>query len=478
MQGRKVFQEKDIINFRLKDYVPENNFYRRLDAAIDLSFLYKSTEQYYGKVGNPGIDPVVFFKLILTGCFENIESDHKIIENARLRLDILLFLGYNIGEELPWHSTISRTRKLFGEEVFHSLFKQVLWLCIEKGMVQGTTQSIDSVLIKANASLESLVDKKDYSQATSQSIDTGTGDKKEAGIKKLSAIKPRLSNETRYSTTDSDARVATKRGKTKQMNYLGQVSVDTAHHVITNIEAHLADKRDSECFEDVLTHTLDNLSLHHIQVKEVLADTNYSSTDALKAAEQKDITAYIPNFGQYKPERDGFTYDEEQDLYQCRKGAKLIFKGIKASHGTSQMKQYRSSGKDCKDCPLKEECIGKGPYKTIAHHVDKALYDKMHQRMQTSQARKKRRRRQSTVEPVIGTLTGTLAMKRINARGIKQASKIMLSSAIAYNLKKYLKWIKKKPLVAIALPKPEQNIIKIGQNSVVERFLPVFFTLP
>src|ERR1039457_4202979 len=156
MQGRKQYQEKLFTTFRLSDRVPENNFYRRLNNLLDLSFLYKATTKYYGREGNPGIDPVVFFKLLLTGYFQNLQSDRAIIENARLRMDILFFIGYDIDEELPWHSTLSRTRQLYGEEVFQSLFKKVLEQCINKGMVAGKRQAIDSVLVKANASMESL----------------------------------------------------------------------------------------------------------------------------------------------------------------------------------------------------------------------------------------------------------------------------------------------------------------------------------
>ena len=67
-----------------------------------------------------------------------------------------MFLGYDIDEALPWHSTISRTRQLYGEEIFKKLFKEVLGLCIDKGMVTGKRQAIDSIAVQANASMESL----------------------------------------------------------------------------------------------------------------------------------------------------------------------------------------------------------------------------------------------------------------------------------------------------------------------------------
>ena len=100
--------------------------YRQLRDTLSLDFLYKLTAPYYGKEGNPSIDPVVFFKLMLVGYLENLQSDRAIMRSTSLRLDILYFIGYDIDETLPWHSTLSRTRGLYGQEVFKELFVKVL----------------------------------------------------------------------------------------------------------------------------------------------------------------------------------------------------------------------------------------------------------------------------------------------------------------------------------------------------------------
>ena len=76
-----------------------------------------------------------------------------------MRLDILFFIGYDIDDELPWHSTLSRTRGLYGEEIFKMLFRKVLSMCVNKGMVSGKRQAIDNAYIKTNASLDSLIEK-------------------------------------------------------------------------------------------------------------------------------------------------------------------------------------------------------------------------------------------------------------------------------------------------------------------------------
>ena len=72
---------------------------------------------------------------------------------------MLFFIGYDIDEPLPWHSTLSRTRQSYGEELFKQLFKDVLKQCIDKEMVAGRRQVMDSVAVKANASMDSLIEK-------------------------------------------------------------------------------------------------------------------------------------------------------------------------------------------------------------------------------------------------------------------------------------------------------------------------------
>ena len=492
MQGRKPFEEKLFTNFQLSDRVPPDNLYRRLKETLDLRFLYKTTAPYYGSEGQESIDPTVFFKLILVGYLENLGSDRRIINTASMRLDILFFIGYNIDEPLPWHSTLSRTRQLYGDDVFKELFKKALKLCIDKGMVSGRRQAVDSALIKANASMDSIAEKEIMNDADlfADELSLNQEDKphkvnaykkkrveqhhrwKEKAYQGQPATRsdkfkqehanndkrPKfLSNHTHYSTTDKDARIAVKPGKPRQFNYLAQTSVDTQHHVITHIQAYHADKKDSQCLPKIIEGLTENLSEQGLTVEQILADTGYSSGEALKALEQNNITGYIPNFGQYKAEREGFTYHKEGDYYTCPENKKLEFKKIKYNNGYS-MKEYRSSRKDCGPCPLRQTGIGKAAFeKRIRETLDKPYYDKMHQRLQSPYARKMKKLRQSTVEPVLGTLINFLAMKRVNTRGIKLANKCMIMAAVAYNLKKMIKFSRKRPLAVMATLRQEAS---------------------
>lgn len=487
MQGKKHYSEKLFKQFQLSDRVPEDNFYRRLKKLLDLHWLYKVTQKYYGTEGQQSIDPVVFFKLMLIGYLENLGSDRRIINTVSLRLDMLFFVGYDIDEPLPWHSTLSRTRQLYREEVFKQLFKEVLKQCIDKGMVAGRRQVMDSVAVKANASMDSLIEKEilDDSSAYADELknEEEQSDKEDKESQTVSATRYKavelhhqwkakaykdmpkrkegrfVSNHTHYSLTDSDARVSVKPGKPRQLNYQAQVSVDVAHHVITQIQTDHADKRDSQCLPSLLKNTIDNLQQEGIQVEEVFADAGYSSGEALKALEENNIIGYIPNFGQYKPSREGFTYDKENDRYTCSQGVHLPFKKLTTTSLGYKMKVYRSSSKDCGPCPLRSVCIGKSDFKKIDDSIDKPFYDRMHARLQTVNRERTRQIRSSTVEPVLGTLINYLAMRRVNTRGIKQANKCILMAAIAYNLKKLLKWKQTKVETAvIAMQKAEKSL--------------------
>jgi len=324
MQGRKDFTPQLFYELSLDRLVPVDNYYRRVNQELDLHFLYKSTKKYYGTQGQESIDPVVFFKILLVGYLNNINSDRALIRYCSNCLDVRLFLGYDLNEELSWHSTISRTRSLFGEEIFLQLFQIILRLCVEKGMVSGKRQAVDSAFIKANASMDSLLEKEVLTDASafvdeleehSEFKVTSTRKKlveqhdnwKEEAYKAMPGhvktlqkdedgedIRPKfLSNHTHYSPTDPDSKISTKPGKPRQLNYAGQLSVDDKNHVITGACASTAGSKDSAIFSEIMDQTLDNLNQNDIQIGEVLADAGYSSGTSLQYCEDKKLDAWI-----------------------------------------------------------------------------------------------------------------------------------------------------------------------------------------
>jgi IS5 family transposase len=409
----------------------------------------------------------------------NITSDRKVIDYCSDSLAIRLFLKYDIDEPLPWHSTISRTRQLYGEEVFLSLFRKVLSMCVSKGMVSGRRQAIDSAFIKANASMDSLLEKEVledalfYAKELNENSECTVSKNKKEEIERPNDwktrnwdnpgtsskegktgdagdyIKPKfLSNHTQYSKTDPDARISTKPGKPRNLNYSGHISVDTSNHVITGILADYADKLDSQSLEKICELTNENLKEHQMKITRMVADTAYSSGEALKYLEDNNIDAYIPNFGRYKPEREGFLYNEILDQYECQRGNKAILplKSSNVKNGDYLNKRYYSSESDCKNCTFQEQCCGKKTkYKKLDDSIHKEYYDRMHKKLTKDKVYTQRifRMRTSTVEPVLGTLINYLNMRRVNTRGIYLANKHVLMAALVYNLKKYLNYTKK-----------------------------------
>ena len=488
MQGKKQYQEKLFNNFQLSDRVPETNFYRRLKGVLDLHFLYKLTNGYYGDSGQKSIDPVVFFKLCLVGYLENLISDRQLISHCSMRLDILFFIGYDIDEELPWHSTISRTRQLFPEPVFEEAFTKVLQMCVEKGMVSGHTQAIDSAPIKANASMDTLalkVPEEDLGEHLRKvraisSMDKETphrkskGDKSDEGQrgitankKELDAIKGRnkkwakdqdqrpgagnkgsryTSNKTHYSPTDPDARISVKPGKARKLNYLSQLSVDTAYHVITDIRAYHADGKDNQQLQDITKRLKKRLWQQGLHWENCVADTGYSSGENYAFLEGQGLKSFIPPHGTYKGGPVNFIYSEGEDYYLCPQGKKIPFTKVFNDYrrGTKK-KEYRARKHVCTDCPIRSSCLGKRAQEkkfSVTYYRDE--YERNNKRVNSPQGRYMKGKRQSTVEPVFGTLTQFMGLRKINTLGLKQANKVMHLSAIAYNLKKYLKFVEKR----------------------------------
>ena len=483
MQGEKDYQEQLFTSFQLSNHVPKDNFYRRLSEHLDLNFVRALTKEHYGSCGQKSIDPVVFYKLSIIGYLENIISDRKLIDHCSMRMDILFFLGYDIDEPLPWHSTISRTRQLFPDDLFEKVFTEVLSMCVEKGMVSGHTQVIDSAPVKANASMDSLElkvpeeelddhirkirrsnsedeprrkskgDKSDDDQRTLKATDSDLnaienrnqnwrdkgGDRPGHNIKNAKYT----SNKTHYSPTDPDARISVKPGKSRKLNYLSQMSVDPANHVITDIGADFADQKDSQHLQKITLRLQERLHKQGILMHNVLADAGYSSGENYAFFEEQGLTSYIPPHGKYKGGPSGFTYREKGNFWECAQGKQVEFRKTFIDKGIKK-NQYATKRADCRDCPIKTTCIGKSHEKRFDITYYKPEYDRAIARLKTKQGRRFKFLRSSTVEPVFGSLTQFYGLRKVNTIGINQANKAMLLAGAAYNLKKYLKFIEKK----------------------------------
>jgi len=140
----------------LEDLVPTSCFYRHLEAKLDLSFVREWTRELYAERGRPSIDPVVFFKLQLVMFFEGLRSERQLMQVVADRLSLRWYLGYDLTEPLPDHSSLSRIRERYGLAVFRRFFAAIVEQCMTAGLIWGQELYIDATKVAANASRDSL----------------------------------------------------------------------------------------------------------------------------------------------------------------------------------------------------------------------------------------------------------------------------------------------------------------------------------
>src|SRR4051795_10387611 len=155
MMGIKVRSFAPLCNRAVEDLVPADNFYRHLEAQLDLGFVRDVVRTTYKECGRPSVDPKVFFKLQLVMFFEGLRSERELIRVAADRLSLRWYLGYDLNEELPDHSSLTRIRKRYGLAVFRRLFEAIVERCREAGLVWGKELYFDATQVDANASLDS-----------------------------------------------------------------------------------------------------------------------------------------------------------------------------------------------------------------------------------------------------------------------------------------------------------------------------------
>src|SRR5665647_3950283 len=152
-QGTKQKPEPTlfIITSEVYEHIPKAHFYEQLDQLLNLSFVYELTRPLYAhKIGRPSLDPVVFFKCMLVGFFENVVYDTELEFRIADSLLLRKFLGYSLTERTPDESTLRKTRQKMPEEAFSAVFDHVLDVCQRAGLLKGRVIGMDGTLIDAN----------------------------------------------------------------------------------------------------------------------------------------------------------------------------------------------------------------------------------------------------------------------------------------------------------------------------------------
>jgi transposase len=151
MMGTKTRLFTPVPSVTLEDLVPADHFYRHVDRNLDLSFVRELVKGCYTQGGRPSIDPVVFFKLQLVMFFEGLRSERQLLRLSADRLSVRWYLGFNLDEPLPDHSSLTRIRTRYGLEVFRRFFSAVVEQCQQTGLVWGKELYFDATQVKADA---------------------------------------------------------------------------------------------------------------------------------------------------------------------------------------------------------------------------------------------------------------------------------------------------------------------------------------
>ncbi len=346
----------------LEDKITADNPIRFIDAFVNTIDLQKIgfISRVLKKEGRPSFDTKVFLKIYLYGYLNGIRSSRRLEKECFRNIE----LQWLLEAICPNYHSIADFRKE-NPQALKKLFKLFVLFLKDADLISGDIIAIDGTKSRAHNSK-----KANYNQKK---------------IDKHLAYIDEKSQEYLDQLTQNDC----------------QENVDSLKNIQQKIERLKQNKIKYELLEEQLQ-----------------ASGGYSSGEALAYLHKKNINAYIPNFGQYKPEREGFTFNKEENYYQCTKPegnqAKLLFKGEKTDSKGYTKRTYRTSESDCKNCLLREQCCGKSTkFKKLDDSIHKEHYDRMHQKLtqHAKYAKKMSRIRSKTVEPVIGTLVNFTNMK-------------------------------------------------------------------
>jgi transposase len=381
----------------LEDLVPADHFYRHLDRVLDLAFVRDLVRDAYAPVGRPSVDPVVFFRLQLVLFFEGLRSERQLVRVAADRLSVRWYLGYDLGEALPDHSTLSRIRARYGLEVFRRFFDEVVERCRAAGLVWGRELYIDATKVEADAAVDSLTprfyveahlerlfgtdapaaraapsddpSRQDRTPAAPQPLPTAAPPEQAAELAAANAGRhewiaragrpDRAVTHGHYqrmadlevSTTDPDATLMQTQGGA----HLGYQT----HYVVDGGKARIvlaALVTPAEVMENQPALDLVWRSCFRWQLRprHVAGDTKYGTVENIAALERAGIRAYFPlkDWGLrtafYGP-RD-FFYDAARDVYVCPQGQALKREGAQYAE---RIIRYQAPAAVCNACPAK-----------------------------------------------------------------------------------------------------------------------------
>jgi len=288
---------------------PANAFYDRLNAILNAHRFDQKVEHlcrryYRAPFGRPSLTPGAYFRALFIGYFEGLDSERGIAWRVADSLSLRHFLGYALDEETPSHATISRTRRLFWVETHRAVFRWVVKILAEEGLVRGQSVSVDATTLEANAALRAIVRRdtgqryeeylKDLAQA--EGLENPTREQLARMDRKR---KKKTSNKDWKHPYDPDARIAKMKDGRTHLAHKAEHAVDLSSGALLAVTVQAADQGDTTTIHQTLEQAQSAAqSVDERGIEEVVADKGYHSGEVLKQLHQQNIRSYIP-----EPER-------------------------------------------------------------------------------------------------------------------------------------------------------------------------------
>ena len=386
--------------FNLDKRIRKNHPLRKIQETVDFDFLYKEVEDKYGSNGNVSVAPPVILKLMLLLVFYNVRSERELMDTLAERLDWLWFLDYDLDSDIPNHSVLSKARKKWGMAAFKSFFERVVWQCVEAGLVDGKKIFVDSSLIDADASNNSVIDPhslKRHLKNSYRELEKRLADKDE--ISKESKGVSQGVNARYVSTTDPEASIV-RRGKPK-LQHQTHRAVDPGYEVITATEMTPGAVNEAHRLTSLMDRHQANTGK---RAETVVADSKYGTIDNFLACYDRGVKAHIPNLDRNRKNKgrrqsifseDRFSYDPKTDTYRCPAGKILKRRSL---HKNRQSIDYSATRKECKRCALRPQCTSNKSGRTIKRHLRQNELDQMRSLTKTAASRRDIRMRKHLIE--------------------------------------------------------------------------------
>jgi transposase len=286
---------------------PGHPFYRKLNEVLRESGFDRFCEElcapYYAeKMGRPSIPPGVYFRMLLVGYFEGIDSQRGIAWRCSDSLALREFLRMKARQASPDHSSLTVIRKRLPVEVHEAVFAKVLSIAQEKGLLKGGTVAVDSTTLEANAAMKSIVRKvsgEDWKEyvgrlAKEAGLENPTAEELRAFDKKRKGKK--VSNDDWHSPSDPDSRITKMKNGDTHLAYKAEHAVDLKTEMIVAAQVYPADRADSDTLLATLAVAQENLRDAGSQqnIHETVADKGYHKADTLADCVEAQIRTYIP----------------------------------------------------------------------------------------------------------------------------------------------------------------------------------------